>query len=119
MNASFLAAAVIFWVSILAERGANQWRSLVALLVTAKFFCLLGAILIFAPRALYACDTSFLCSSTPDDALADQQLAGLLMIAACPLTYVLAGIIVAARWLAELATPTPQADSASALPQGR
>ena len=34
--------------------------------------------------------------------LADQQLAGLLMITACPLTYVTAGVIIAARWVLEL-----------------
>jgi len=32
-----------------------------------------------------------------------QQLAGLLMLATCALTYVAAGAIIAARWLRELA----------------
>jgi cytochrome c oxidase assembly factor CtaG len=34
--------------------------------------------------------------------LADQQLAGLLMIAACPLSYLLAGLVIASRMIKEL-----------------
>jgi putative membrane protein len=31
--------------------------------------------------------------------LDDQQLAGMLMLIACPLTYVAAGVVLAGRWL--------------------
>jgi len=36
--------------------------------------------------------------------LADQQMAGLLMLVACPLTYVLAAIVIAARWTLRMDT---------------
>ena len=39
-----------------------------------------------------------------DELLADQRLAGLLMLIACPFCYVLAGIAIAAKWLQELET---------------
>jgi putative membrane protein len=90
MKASLFAVAVWFWGAVLAHRGAGRWRSIFALLVTAKLFCLLGVVLVFAPRPLYGGE------------LADQQIAGLIMLGACPLTYVLAGIVIAARWLLEL-----------------
>jgi cytochrome c oxidase assembly factor CtaG len=35
--------------------------------------------------------------------LTDQQLAGLLMITACPLSYVLAGVVLAAQMMRDLA----------------
>ena len=76
---------------------ARRWRAIAALLVTGKVFCLVGAIFTFAPRPL----VQGLPLPLPE-ALADQQLAGLLMLAACPLTYVLAGIVVSVLWLAEL-----------------
>ena len=91
MQASLFAAALWFWFEIFADRGAFRWRALFALMVTGKLFCLLGVLLVFAPRAIYAGHTQ-----------ADQHLAGLLMVVACPLTYVLAGVTIAARWLHEL-----------------
>lgn len=97
MRLSLFAVATWFWTEVLARRGIEGWRSILALLVTAKLFCLLGAVLVFAPRVLYSGDAT---NGAP--ALADQQLAGLLMLAACPLTYVLAGIVIAARWLLEI-----------------
>ena len=96
MQASLMASALLFWWSVLSLRQADQWRSIVALLVTSKLFCLLGVLLSFSPRHLYGM------SGGGADALADQQLAGLLMIIACPATYLLAGVILAARWLGAL-----------------
>lgn len=94
MQASLLAAATWFWLAVVSVDGSRQWRPIVALLVTSKLFCLLGVLMVFAPRALY--------SAGPHAALADQQLAGLLMLVACPATYVLGGVIVAGRWFAAL-----------------
>lgn len=94
MHVSLLAVALFFWVCVFRVRGNARWKPIAALLVTGKLFCLLGALLIFAPRPLYA---------LPDVVtVSDQQLAGLLMIAACPLTYVVAGVVIAARWIADL-----------------
>jgi putative membrane protein len=58
-------------------------------------------LLTFAPRALYA-------SHTHLGTLDDQQLAGLIMLIACPATYLLAAVILAGRWLYGLDTkPAP------------
>jgi putative membrane protein len=91
---SLFLAALMFWISVLSVRSNDRWMPIFALLLTGKLFCLLGALLIFSPRSIY--QTHFA------DALADQQLAGLLMIAACPLTYVTAGVAIASSWVFEL-----------------
>ena len=54
MQASLLAASLTFWLAILSEKGVVRWRGVVALLATGKFSCLLGVLLLFAPRLLYA-----------------------------------------------------------------
>ncbi|WP_368744797.1 cytochrome c oxidase assembly protein [Desertibaculum subflavum] len=98
MQLSLFAAALWFWLAVVAQKAARRWLAIGALLLTGKLFCLLGVLLIFTPRLLYPG------IGAPHGAtdLADQQLAGLLMVAACPATYVLAGIVIAWRWLAEL-----------------
>lgn len=92
--------ALWFWLAVLAQNGAARWRAILALLATGKLFCLLGVILTFAPRHLYPALAS---AHVHDAALADQQLAGLIMLAACPATYVLTGVVITVRWLDELA----------------
>lgn len=92
-----LLAALWFWTTVMAQRGAGRWRSILALLVTGKLFCLLGAILTFAPRLLY--HGHGMAGAADVSALQDQQLAGLLMVVACPLVYVLTGVVMSARWL--------------------
>lgn len=106
MQASLLAASLTFWLAILAEKGVVRWRGVVALLLTGKLSCLLGVLLLFAPRLLYA-DVHVghgQVVSDGDELLADQRLAGLLMLIACPFCYVLAGIAIAAKWLQDLET---------------
>jgi putative membrane protein len=78
-------AALWFWHSLLGLPDLHRWQSIPALLLTAKLACLLGALLVFAPRPLYG------------GSLDDQQLAGLLMIAACPLSYLTAAIILSVQ----------------------
>jgi putative membrane protein len=97
-----LASALWFWLATFSQPGARRWRALVALLVCGKLFCLLGVLLVFAPRPLYLPHAA-LHDGAGHAALADQQLAGLLMVVACPLSYVLAGIVIAARWLGDVA----------------
>ena len=113
MHASLFLIALLFWVCVLGIDGHARWKPIAALLITGKLFCLLGVLLVFAPRALY--DMPFahgylsqahghsLAAST----LADQQLAGLLMVAACPLTYIVAGVVIAARWILDLEREDP------------
>jgi putative membrane protein len=93
-------AAIWFWSALIA---ASEWKALIALLLTGKLACLLGALLIFAPRDLYNLDglVLALCTTGPSS-LADQQLAGLLMITACPLSYLVTGVALAAMMLARL-----------------
>lgn len=100
MQASLLLAACWFWWAIFSHREA-RWRAILALLVTGKLFCLLGVLLVFAPRALYAG------LGVHAAALPDQQLAGLLMLIACPATYIVAGVVVAARWLGHIESDSP------------
>ena len=89
-----------FWSAVIA---APAWKALIALLLTGKLVCLLGALLIFAPRDLYRLDglVLALCTTGPSS-LADQQLAGLLMITACPLSYLVTGVALAARMIGRL-----------------
>jgi len=102
-------AAIWFWCALIA---ASQWKALIALLFTGKLACLLGALLIFAPRDLYNLDglVLALCTTGPSS-LADQQLAGLLMITACPLSYLVTGVALAARMLARLDSDLAIADA--------
>lgn len=98
MHLSLISAATWFWAAILLAPPEGKWRAIFALLVTGKLFCLLGALLVFSPRNLFA--ASHLHYGTAN--LDDQQMAGLIMLVACPLTYVLAGIVISARWFLTL-----------------
>ena len=102
MHGSLFLSAFLFWSMILRFDGARCWKPIVALLFTSKLYCLLAVLFVFAPRVLYpnvAASHSGHEAATLSATLADQQLAGLIMLIACPATYVLAGIAIAARWL--------------------
>ena len=103
MTAALALAALAFWIAVLDAAGTARWSAVLALLLTGKLACLLGALMIFAPRDLYGLPGAVmaLCTIGPSS-LADQQLAGLLMITACPLSYVVAGTALAARALLDL-----------------
>lgn len=90
---TFLVVAVWFWRSVLAS--APSWRAIAALLVTGKLTCLIAALLIFAPRALYGDHAGH--THHAFEGLADQQLAGLVMVTACPLSYLVAALVFAAQ----------------------
>lgn len=103
MQVSLFLSAFWFWSAIFLVRGHRRWRAILALLITGKIFCLLGVLFVFAPRVLYPGVLSgHAAAHSPAVTLADQQLAGLLMIAACPATYVLAGIVIAALWFDDI-----------------
>jgi putative membrane protein len=91
-----LASALLFWCAVAA---AARWQAVLALLLTGKLTCLLAVLLVFAPRALY-----------PHAALADQQFAGLLMLAACPLSYLGAALVITLRivGVSGAAAPAPR-----------
>lgn len=88
-----LLMSVSFWFSALAHR----WHAVAALLMSGKLVCFLAVLLVFAPRALYG--GHHYAGDVP--ALADQQLAGLLMIAACPLSYLTAAIVITVQFVNE------------------
>ena len=97
MQTSLLLSALWFWHCVF---GAARWRSILALLITAKLVCLLGVLLLFAPRAIYRILHGMEQHHMPfAAAIADQQLAGLLMLIACPLTYLVAGVATTTRWV--------------------
>ena len=97
MQLALLLAATAFWISVFEHAYKHVWRPVMALLITGKLFCLAALILVFAPRVLYSTSHAHAFD------LADQQLAGLLMIVICPMTYVLAALLLVVRWLNELA----------------
>lgn len=99
MHMSLVAAAAWFWLAIASMPGTARWRSIFALLITGKLFCLLGALLVFSPRILFG---SMDHHAMAGGGLADQQMAGLIMLIACPLTYVVAGVWITARWFLAL-----------------
>jgi putative membrane protein len=69
-------------------------------MLTAKLVCLLAAILIFAPRVLYGATGHLMHVGEQWSAaqeLSDQHIAGLLMIAACPLSYLVAAVVITAQ----------------------
>lgn len=98
MGASLTAAAAWFWLAIYATPATGRWSAIFALLVTGKLFCLLGALLVFAPRSLFAAMMPEPDVIAISESLADQQLAGLVMLVVCPLIYVTAGVVLASRW---------------------
>lgn len=90
-------SSIVFWLALTTHAENAPWQAMLALMLTGKVACLMGGILVFAPRALYA-----LPHHAAHGGLDDQQLAGLLMLAVCPLSYVVAGITIAAQMMMRL-----------------
>ncbi|WP_152047072.1 cytochrome c oxidase assembly protein [Aureimonas psammosilenae] len=103
---SFLLAGLFVWVAALGgakgENLAEKLSGAGALLLTSMHMTLLGALLLFAPRPLYAC--ADLCSPlvavTP---LEDQAAGGAIMLSVGGLAYLLGGLVLVAdvvrdRW---------------------
>jgi putative membrane protein len=101
VHAALFLSALAFWKAVVA--ATSPWQVMLALLLTGKLACLLGVLFVFAPRPLFAIHGSHGVEGMPASAtLADQHLAGLLMIVACPLSYVLAAIVIAWRTIVSL-----------------
>lgn len=107
MTALLVFSASYFWLLVLRAGVIAPWQAMLVLMITGKVACLVGGILLFAPRNLYA---ATLHGMHPFGMLGleDQQLAGLLMISVCPLSYVIAGVVIAAQMLLRLEKPTGQ-----------
>jgi putative membrane protein len=111
LMAMLAGSAVWFWHAVIGAARAGGWPALGVLLLTGKLACLLGALLIFAPRDLYGLPglALALCTTGPSS-LDDQQLAGLLMVTACPLSYLVVGVALAAGMLTRLDGAPSRAD---------
>jgi putative membrane protein len=83
-------SSFMFWSAVVRASDRSLWHAVAALLVSGKLICLLSALLVFSPRTLYGAAAA---------QLEDQQLAGLLMITACPLSYLIAAVVIVARLL--------------------
>ena len=88
---SFLMAGLLVWAGAL--RGGAPLAGAGGLLLTSMHMTLLGALLILAPRDLYAA----ICGRAPD--LDAQQLGGLLMLGIGTPIYLVAGLWLTARAL--------------------
>lgn len=100
LHGLLLLIATSFWTSLLTLSGPRRWQAIPALMLTAKLVCLLGALLIFAPRVLYGPSSHLTHVEEQMSAfqgLNDQHFAGLLMIAACPLSYLVAAVVITAQ----------------------
>ena len=93
MQASLLGSAWLLWRAILAS-PAQPGSGLVALVATIGQMGLLAALIVFAPRPLYAVHFAS-AAAWGISPLADQQLAGLLMWVPASLPYLGVGL-----WLA-------------------
>ena len=96
MKASLFAGALLFWIAILDNRANSLWSRILTLLITGKVFCLLGAVFVFTRRPLYPIHGDLGLSMS---SIEDQQLAGLVMVSACALTYVAAAIALFVHWM--------------------
>lgn len=101
MQATLFFSSLWFWFTVFNEDDKHLWRAVAALLLTGKLFCLIAVLLTFSPRVLYVSEVMAANPAMTVD-LADQQLAGLLMITACPISYVLAAIVLIYRWFQSL-----------------
>ena len=96
-HVSLLASALLFWRALLRARGGARLWGLVQVLVLIVHTGMLGALLALAPHPLYG---HYVRLQGADAALADQQLAGLIMWVPMGTVYLLAAALIAARVLA-------------------
>ena len=96
MQASLLAGATRFWAAVLDPRTPPH-VALPALLATVVLMGMLGALLTFAPRVLYAAH-AVAPIAFGIDPLDDQRLAGLVMWVPALLPYLALAGLLALRW---------------------
>jgi putative membrane protein len=107
-------AALWFWSALLTLGQGRAWHGLLGLALTGKLVCLLAVLLVFAPRALYGDSHSHGAEFPLEyNTLDDQQLAGLMMIVACPASYLTAAILLAVRLVLPRRQQEALADSAA------
>jgi cytochrome c oxidase assembly factor CtaG len=98
-HASFLAAALLFWWSVLRPlRGVRLGMTLLVLFTTLLHTSALGALLALSSAPWYPAYARQAVESGTD-ALLDQQLGGLLMWAPGGLAYVAVGLALVGQWI--------------------
>jgi putative membrane protein len=95
-QASFLAVGFVLWLACIGERGGGRAAGVFGLLFTSMHMTLLGALLALAPRALYGHAHHV---SGALSAVDDQNLGGVVMLAAGGAAYLIGGLILVARLL--------------------
>ena len=96
---AFLLTALVFWWSVLgATTRKEEGVALLSLFTTMVHTGALGALLTLSPHAWYP---SYAATAPAFglDAVEDQQLGGLVMWVPAGLVYVVAGLVLARRWL--------------------
>jgi cytochrome c oxidase assembly factor CtaG len=97
-HASFFGTAILFWWAMLSPTPRRLGASVGHLFFTAMHTGGLGALLVLAPRPLFAAPgVAIPFGLSP---LEDQQLAGLLMWTPGGVFYLVAALALAARWIA-------------------
>jgi len=94
----FLGAALLFWWSVLHMRATRYGTAVVSLFTTAMYSGGLGALITVAPAPWYEVYrwTAPMWGMT---GLEDQQLAGLIMWIPAGVSYLIAALVLFARWL--------------------
>ncbi|MBX6322833.1 MAG: cytochrome c oxidase assembly protein [Rhodospirillaceae bacterium] len=98
---SFLVSALAFWTIVIEPSGRRRLAhaaTLVFIVATAVLSALPGALMLLAPRPLYAVHAQG-AAAWGLSPLEDQQLAGLIMWVPAGLVYVAAAAVVFLRWL--------------------
>jgi putative membrane protein len=95
---SFLLTALLFWWAVLGRGRAAPGGAVVSLLTTMVHTGVLGALLTLSPVLWYGAYAERL-HAAGIDALADQQLGGLIMWVPAGAVYLLAALVLAQRWL--------------------
>jgi cytochrome c oxidase assembly factor CtaG len=109
-HASFFGTAWLFWWLILDEKGRRKLGDGAAVLfvfLAGLASGALGALLTFAPRALYPLQAlgAGAWGLTP---VTDQQLAGLIMWVPAGVVYLLTAAVLFLRWMSGIDTPVTQ-----------
>jgi putative membrane protein len=99
LHATVLLAALLFWRAVFADVDGHPWRALAAVLSAMKAFGLLGVLLVLAPRPVYG---PTVLAGAGAEGLRDQNMAGLLFMAASAAGFLSAAVAIVARLLARL-----------------
>jgi len=103
-HASFLASALLFWWALARRRPDGV--AVLYVLTTLLHTGFLGALLTFAPHPWYPTYTAAI-NPWGLTVLADQQLGGLIMWVPAGAIFMLAGLLLLAKWIRTLELPRP------------